>query len=194
MTKYMRICFKVFILSGLLSYSAVFADVWDKLDAYSDDYQFNEDVEDFVWKEGSSNLPGYPQDSDLLKVAGPAAYRDYQFFIDEKSLTVGSDGVVRYSIVIRSASGSDNVMYDGLRCSTNQLKNYAYGSTDMDGKKKFIKKQSSDWHHFRGSGITGYGSILASNYFCDHNGAVLKQNNIIQNIKYGKGPVDGIYN
>ncbi|MCK5648283.1 MAG: CNP1-like family protein [Gammaproteobacteria bacterium] len=188
---------KILALYGavlLLSFSTTAAaDVWDRVDGFSDEYQENEGVEEFIWKEGSNNLPDYPQDNNLLQFDGPPAYRNYQYLMDEKSLIVGQDGVVRYSIVIRSSGGADNVMYDGLRCTTNQIKNYAYGSTDMDGKKKFIRKKNADWKAFRSTGVTAYASILAADYFCDHNGAVLKRHEIIQNIKYGKGNVDGLY-
>ena len=181
------------LLAFSTSSTTVFADVWDRVDGFSDDYQENEGVEDFVWKEGSNNLPDYPQNNDLLEVSGPPTYQNYQYLIDEKSLVVGQDGVVRYSIVIRSSGGSDNVLYDGLRCTTNQIKNYAYGAADMDGKKKFIQKKNAAWRNFRSTGVTAYGSILAANYFCDLNGMLLKRQEIIQNIKYGKGNVDGIY-
>ena len=189
---------KMFALYGavlLLPFSTiVFADTWDKLDSFSHEYEENDNAaEDFVWKEEGNNLPDYPQDSDLLAVAGPPAYQNYQYLIDEKSLKVGQDGVIRYSIVIRSPGGADNVMYDGLRCTTQQLKNYAYGSTDMNGRKKFIKRQSVEWKTFRSSGVTAYAPIFVTNYFCDHYGIALKRREIIQNMKHGKGNVDGLY-
>jgi len=39
----------------------------------------------------------------------------------------------------------------------------------------------------------GYTRSLAENYFCNTLGEVLKRHEIIQNIKYGKGTVDGFY-
>ena len=173
--------------------TAVVADVWDRLESHSLENQENEGVEDFIWKESGDNLPDYPQKGDLLEVDGPPTHRNYQYFIDEKSLTTGADGVVRFSIVIRSPGGVDNVMYDGIRCTTEQIKHYAYGSMDMDGNKKLILKQNSNWQGFRSVGVTGYAPILNDYYLCGHNGASLKRHEIIQNIKYGKGPVDGTY-
>lgn len=185
-----------FLLISLLIQSTVVlaGDVWDKWGSHRQEYQENEGVEDYIWKEGSDAIPAYPENSDLLEVTGPPAYQNYQYLIDGKSLTVGADGVVRYVIVIRSSSGVDNAMFDGMRCTTGQMKNYAYGSTGMDGKKKFILKSNAAWKPFRSSGVTGYGPILAANYFCDHSGVPLKRHVIIQNIKYGKGEVDGLYN
>ncbi len=183
------------VISCLLLFNCtpVFADVWNKWESFSEDYKDNEGVEDYVWKEGSKQLPDYPQDKDLLEISGPPSYRNYQYLIDGKNLSVGADGVVRYSIVIRSPSGSDNVMFDGIRCSKRHMKNYAYGTTDMEGKKKFIQRENPVWKPFRSSGVTGYGPILARNYFCNFESTILTRHEIIQNIKYGKGRVDGLY-
>ncbi len=174
--------------------NSAFADVWDKIEAHKTEYAKNEGVEDYIWKEGSSSLPPYPQDSDLLEVAGPPTHRNYQYLIDGKTLSIGKDRVVRYSIIVRSPSGADNVMFDGIRCTNRQLKNYAYGSTDMDGNKKFIERQNPSWRPPHSSGVMGYGSIFMSSYFCNFDGALLSRHEIIQNIKYGKGNVDGFYN
>jgi hypothetical protein len=49
------------------------------------------------------------------------------------ALTYGVDpasGVVRYVLVAFSATGSKNVMYDGLRCSTGEVKTYARYTPD----------------------------------------------------------------
>ncbi len=184
--------FFVSVLVVLLTANTVLADVWDKLDGY--EYQENENVEDYVWKEDGSGIPDYPENNDLLEVEGSPAYRNYQYLIDGKTLLVGGDGVVRYSIVIRSSSGSDNAMFEGLRCNTSQVKIYAYGSTDTQGKKIFTPKENSAWKPLRSSGVSGYSDNFAKSYFCDKFGTVLSSNEIIKNIKYGKGSVDGIYN
>lgn len=166
-------------------------DVWEKLNEH--EFQLNEDVEEYVWKEGKTNLPDYPRDQDLLEIDGPPAYQNYQYLLDGKSLQVGKDGIVRYSIVIRSPSGADNVMFEGLRCDSAEIKKYAYGSTDMAGKKIFYPRQNAKWQSVSSSGVTGYSESLRVNYFCNMQGAILTRQEIIQNIKYGKGSVDGLY-
>ena len=51
--------------------------------------------------------------------------------VDPASVTISKvDGVVRYVLVAFSASGSKNIMYDGLRCSTGEVKTYARLATD----------------------------------------------------------------
>ncbi len=179
----------VMILS--ISNDVVFADIWEDLNPY--DYKDNEDIEDFVWKEGASTLPEYPDETDLLEVDGPPKYSNYHYFIDGKTLTTDATGVVRFALIIRSPSGSDNAFYDGIRCTENQIKHYAYGSTDTKGKKKFVGRSNAHWGAFRGKGVNAYAAIFATNYFCDHSGVMLKRHEIIQNINYGKGNVDGLY-
>ena len=48
-----------------------------------------------------------------------------KFGVDPATLTVTSDGVVRYVMVAGHASGASNAMYEGIRCSTGEFKTYA---------------------------------------------------------------------
>ena len=51
--------------------------------------------------------------------------------VDPASVSISkTDGVVRYVLVAYSASGSKNIMYDGLRCSTGEIKTYARQTPD----------------------------------------------------------------
>ena len=181
----------IFLLISILMSTQVLADIWD--DLKEEDFREN-DVEEFVWKEGDSRTPDYPRESDLVEVSGAPAYQTYQYLLDVENIQVGGDGVVRYSLVIRSPSGSDNAFYEGVRCTTNTIKTYAYGTMDMDDKKKFVARLKPAWKQAHSSGVMGYGQTFIINYLCGFNGKNLKRGEIIQNIKYGKGEVDGGYN
>ena len=51
--------------------------------------------------------------------------------VDPASVLISKvDGVLRYVMVAFSASGSKNVMYEGLRCSTGEVKTYARYTPD----------------------------------------------------------------
>ena len=41
------------------------------------------------------------------------------------TVSIGSDGIVRYVVVATSAGGVNNVMYEGVRCNTGEFKVYA---------------------------------------------------------------------
>lgn len=45
--------------------------------------------------------------------------------VDPTSISVGSDGVVRYVVVMTNASGSSSAVYEGIRCVTDEVKTYA---------------------------------------------------------------------
>lgn len=49
--------------------------------------------------------------------------------VDPSTIVVGGDGVVRYVIVMRNATGSVNAAYEGIRCITDEVKTYARWSS-----------------------------------------------------------------
>jgi hypothetical protein len=80
------------------------------------------------WREGSVTLPPWPRDADLIEFELDAA-SPFRYYIDARSLTIGGDGVVRYTLVAESAGGARNVSFEGLRCTPGgELQIYAYGS------------------------------------------------------------------
>src|SRR5437588_5598596 len=69
------------------------------------DDQFDDQTK--KWEEIALQLPAAPQAANLLPFyVSPTASQ--KFFIDAKSLSVGSDGIVRYTLVSRSESGVEN--------------------------------------------------------------------------------------
>ena len=63
----------------------------------------------------------------LIAIDMPS-YTSLKFGVDPATLSVGSDGVVRYVMVAYNPSGSVNAMYEGLRCATGEVKTYARSS------------------------------------------------------------------
>jgi len=53
-----------------------------------------------------------------------------RFSVDRNSIAVGSDDVVRYTLVSTSRGGARNVSFEGLRCEPRQKKLYAFGRPD----------------------------------------------------------------
>jgi hypothetical protein len=92
---------------------------------------FDEDFDDEVktWQELSVQLPSQPKAENLVSFdAGPTA--TMKFAIDLNSLSAGTDGVVRYTLVSKSDGGAENVSYEGIRCQTAEKKLYAFGHKD----------------------------------------------------------------
>jgi hypothetical protein len=84
------------------------------------------------WQEEDFALPAWPRDADLIEIKLDGSNGPLTYYIDKRSLDTGSDGVVRYTIVAKSASGARNVSLEGLRCTPKgRWKTYAYG---VDGR------------------------------------------------------------
>jgi CNP1-like family len=101
------------------------------------DYEFDNEK---PWAEIQAQLPPYPKTENLLQFdAGPASANSH--YVDISSLSVGEDGVVRFSLVIKSASGAMNVSYEGIRCQTAEKKTYAYGRNN----NTWLEARASRW-------------------------------------------------
>ncbi len=73
-------------------------------------------------------LPPYPKAKNLVSFASDVA--GYQVLVDRTSISVGSDEVVRYALVLKTSGGASNVSYEGLRCGAQDRIAYAYGRDD----------------------------------------------------------------
>jgi hypothetical protein len=81
------------------------------------------------WKELEARLPPYPKSENLVRFeVGDAS--PHRFYIDAPSLAIGADGVVRYTLVVKTAAGATNVTFEGIRCDGRQQKYYAVGNAN----------------------------------------------------------------
>lgn len=87
------------------------------------------DEEKKPWSEVEAQLPTYPRTENLLRFEGGVASAN-RFYIDAPSLSVGEDGVVRYTMLVRAPGGATNVSFEGIRCATGEQKLYAVGRSD----------------------------------------------------------------
>jgi hypothetical protein len=80
------------------------------------------------WKEIPVKFPSYPRSENLVQFdVGDAS--PHRFYIDSPSLAIGTDGVVRYTLVTRTAGGATNISFEGIRCEGRRHKYYAVGET-----------------------------------------------------------------
>jgi hypothetical protein len=104
-------------------------------------------------------LPAYPAERDLIRFSF-AAPSDFRFFVDGASISVGDDGVVRYTLVARSAAGVDNVSFEGMRCATEEVRLYAIG------RERSWVERPGDWRPIRGTAVQRWHETLYGEYFC----------------------------
>lgn len=156
-------------------------DIFEQVDP-SINQVFSGDFEETKWQEDNILLVKLPDEDDLITFSGVAAYPQYKYAIDGKTLSIGKDEVIRFSIVISSSQGGKNSYFQGISCNNSNIKSYAYASSSS---KDFISYQTPQWKKLSNSGSMGYSQNLADFYFCDKLGIVLKKNQILSNLKYG---------
>ncbi len=129
------------------------------------------------WQEQEVGLPPYPSGDDLIEV--DIALKDFPFtlLIDARSLQVGEDRVVRYAVVLRSAAGTENVFYEGMRCSKKKYQRYAFGSGG-----EFQPVESPEWRSVRSTGHGRYRAALMEGFLCPLPGRNREQR-IIERLK-----------
>jgi hypothetical protein len=84
----------------------------------------------------------------------------FRFFIDATSLSVGEDGVVRYTLVARSPAGVSNISYEGIRCVSGIYKIFALGN---DGR---WSPRGGDWKPIGQLTAQRWHLVLRSQFFC----------------------------
>ncbi len=122
-----------------------------------DQYQFEEDK---PWVELQQQLPPYPKaENEVEFYVGPAT--PHHFYLDKTSINIGSDGVVRYTLVVKTAGGAENVSFEGIRCATKEWKIYALGGLNS----QWAEPRKSEWRDINYQDVNRqhnrlYGDIL----------------------------------
>jgi hypothetical protein len=129
------------------------------------DFEYDFDADKKPWQEIEAKLPAYPQAERLVPIAVSAASRN-RHFIDEASLSVGEDGVVRYTVVVRTPGGAENVSFEGMRCDSGERKLYAFGRSDGKGGGEWSRNRHARWEPIAARQATGYHRELFYHYFC----------------------------
>ncbi|MDH5436254.1 MAG: CNP1-like family protein [Gammaproteobacteria bacterium] len=177
LNKYLIVC--VLGITSVFSFSSLPAkdNAFDSLYKDGADWSYDESLDE-KWEEAKVSIPALPDDADLIHVSIDANKTSYEHFIDKKSISVGTDGVVRYSIVLKSSNGISNVFYEGIHCSVKEYKVYATASG-----KKFHPMKQSKWKAINYSHY--YRSDLYKNYLCDRmSDSPFKKEQIVRRIEY----------
>lgn len=126
-------------------------------DSQKSDWEREQEAREF--KEADLALPALPKKEALIDffVSGASSFR---FFIDPASLSVGPDYVVRYTLVARSASGYENISYQGIRCGAGSYKIFAFGN---DGR---WQRSNSEWQEIVPKSVQRWHNALRRQYFC----------------------------
>ncbi len=144
--------------------------------------RFEEDYESKEWREIEVQLPAFPKPDKLMRFRVTPS--NFDFFVDTDSLSVGSDGVVRFTLVARSASGAENITFDGIRCGTRERRTYAFGRAD----KIWSKARNNAWSFFEAAGRVAQYEMLALDFFCPGGFAIRNPQEGIEALRAGVHP------
>ena len=146
------------------------------------DWDYELDQEKKPWDELQTQLPPYPKTGNLLKLdIGSNTANSY--FVDAASVSVGEDGVVRYTLVIQAGGGASNVSFEGIRCDGRLVRVYAFGHPG----NRWSRARNAGWRDIQPREINGYQYALHRDYFCwtSSRKATLTLPQIIANLKNG---------
>jgi len=137
-------------------------------------------AEEYEWKEERIDLPAYPDREKMFRINFDRPNSRFEFFIDLETLSVGEDGVVRYVMILRSTSGSENVMFEGIRCTRRDYKTFAFGTA----KQQFRQLSKPVWKEITQTSNNWFRYDLWKDYFCGGGElasyALLTRDNILQ--------------
>lgn len=145
--------------------------------------KFEEDFDDQEkpWQEISVQLPAAPTQQNLLPFF-VSATATQSFAIDAKSVTVGPDGVIRYTLVATSQAGAKNISYEGIRCATYERKLYAFGQPDGS----WSRSRRDQWERINTNAANRHHAALFKDYFCNEKSVAGDADDIVRRIRYGK--------
>ena len=134
--------------------------------------------QDKPWVEVAAQLPPYPKPENLVPFNVSSATRN-RHFVDAASISVGTDNVVRYTVVIEAAGGAKNVSFEGLRCESGERRLYAYGHPDGS----WSKARNAGWEGIKFRSLLSYQKALFEDHFCPNGIRVRDGKEAVQNLR-----------
>lgn len=116
------------------------------------------------WREADVPPPP-PLRTERLVPFTPSVHSQLRFGVDPDSVTLGSDGVIRYVIVAQGDGGALNAWYEGLRCATAQVKTYAHWNPGPPPGWRATPEPA--WRNLGGEFASRPAVALARGGFCD---------------------------
>lgn len=144
-------------------------------------FEENFDDQDKPWQEVAIQLPAAPKPENLLPFH-VSRTTTQSFAIDAKSVTVGTDGVVRYTLVVSSAGGAKNISYEGIRCQSYEKKLYAFGQPDAS----WSRSRRDQWERIHTNAANRQHAALAKDYFCQELTVAGKAEDMIDRVRHNR--------
>jgi hypothetical protein len=100
--------------------------------------------------------------------------------VDPASFSISkTDGIVRYVVVATSPSGAKNVFYEGLRCSTGEVRTYAREQPDGT----WVPVTNSGWKSAYDTSLPRHSLRFAKAAACDSAAPVSNVGELVRKLK-----------
>jgi hypothetical protein len=111
-----------------------------------------------------------------------SANTDFRYYVDWGSVSALEDRIVRYVLVARSASGAENVSFEGIRCQSREYRVYAVGKPEggWAGRPAEWRPIPRQWNSSQ--------ATLARHYFCPGRAAIKTSEEGQQAVRAGGHP------
>lgn len=149
----------------------------------SDWGKFEYDADEKPWSELEAHLPPAPKPENFLPFFVSAG-TDNRFYIDAPSIAPGEDGVVRYTLIVKSSSGAVNISYEGMRCGSAEVKRYAFGRANGG----WGQAHNAKWTPIGYKDINRHHHMLYDDFLCPRGFPVKNREDAINALKAGIHP------
>ena len=188
MTQYLRCRFTRNFHKTVLRLASVLFSVSLHAAPNTQYYQKDDFEEAKSWQEDKVEYPALPQESNLASIYLNATSAN-QYWVDTQSVSVGTDGVIRYTYVVLSSGGVRGTTYEGIRCDTRELRRYAVLRNNME----WVRSRNESWSRITESPGHRQHAVLYLGYFCPDGIAVRDKEEAINNLKRGGRPSSQSY-
>jgi len=115
-----------------------------------------------VFKEGATAMPLNPPNKATIQPFYVSQQTIFKFAVDTDSILIGNDGITRYTVIITSPNGNNQVQYEGIRCDSSQWR--LYGTFENGAWKE---NPLSSWNPIKDHTPNRYQAALAQGAFCN---------------------------
>lgn len=146
---------------------------------------YQSDEEEKPWQELEIEPPAFPKQENLVEFyVSPVATNKY--FIDASTLVAGSDGVVRYVLVVKTSGGATNISFEGMHCKERRWKHYATGRSDNSWAKSHAVR--IEWRPIENKPVNRHHAALSRDLFCPMGNPIFTADEGRNALRLGKHP------
>lgn len=165
--------------------ASVFAQTPSVLGDGRGGFSANYEEDEPVQEQKDVEPPSFPKQENLREFYVSAATAN-KYFIDASTLAPGTDGIVRYVLVVLTSGGATNVSFEGINCKDRSWKHYATGRSDST----WVKSRATrvDWRPIENKPVNRHHAALNRDLFCPDGIAIHTADEGRNALRLGKHP------